>query len=231
MKLKSLIVLMMLATSMVQSATVQELQSREQELYHILGEYWIDKSGVLHLGNKESADLHFAFSESFMKRLTPEQIKISINTPMSRFTSEQKDEFLQVITPFLNELATIRDQLKMMRTKLDTYAGVLAVSLGKTQQDIMHLPLTNIKNLISILPDDKKATIKNKIDLSEFNNLRDAFDIKIVQITPAKKNTEETFGTPTTVKRSTGSPASFLGVTTSSSGKKTFTDDDDSDND
>jgi len=254
MKFKLLMISAILITSALQSATVQDLQNKEQELYNILSEHWIDKKGALHLGNKDDTKIHFALSESVMKLLSVDEIKASLNTPMSRFTSKEKDAtpmsestskekdaFLQAIAPFLNQLATVRNELQALRTKLNTYAGTLAINLGKTQQNVMQLPLINIKNLRDVLINDPKADPKkkteiNKVDLSEFDNLREAFDIKIVKPIPVKR-TEDTFVTPTYSHSGTGKSSSSYdkgssyNKSSSSSRRSSYDDDDDYDYD
>jgi hypothetical protein len=209
-----LVLLIALATGLSFGATVSDLQNREQELYHIIGEYWIDESGDLHLSNKELGTPKFVLTESFMKRLTPDQIKASVNTAMSRFTPEQKNEYLQAIMPFLEDLTATRNEIKGMRNKLDTYATTLATYLGKTVQTVMQMPTTNIKNLVSILPGDKKADLTTKMNVEEFNNLRTAFNIdtKMEKSSSSKGNIESSF-------ESTTLPAHLKAGGKSSSGK------------
>lgn len=194
-----LVSLMTLATGLSFGATVSDLQNREQELYHIIGEYWIDESGDLHLSNKELGTPKFVLTESFMKRLTGDQIKASINTAMSRFTPEQKTEYLQAITPFLDDLTATRNEFKGMRNKLDSSTAILATYLGKTAQTVMQMPTTNIKNLVSVLPGDKKADLATKMNIEEFDNLRTAFNIdtKMEKSSSSKGNMGESFESTT----------------------------------
>jgi hypothetical protein len=213
-KIITLLSLITLTTGLSFGATVSDLQNREQELYHIIGEYWIDDLGDLHLSNKELGTPKFVLTEAFMKRLTGDQIKASINTAMSRFTPEQKDEYLQAITPFLDDLVATRNELKGMRNKLDSSAATLATYLGKTVQTVMQMPTTNIKNLVSVLPGEKKADLTTKINIEEFNNLRTAFNIdtKMQKPSSSKGNVEASF-------ESTTLPAHLKAGGKSSSGK------------
>jgi hypothetical protein len=208
-----LVSLMALATRLSFGVTVSDLQNREQEVYHIIGEYWIDETGDLHLSNKELGTPKFVLSESFMKRLTGDQIKASVKTALSRFTQEQRDEYMQAIMPFLDDLTTVRNELKAMRNKLDSSAVILATYLGKTVQTIMQMPTANIKNLISILPSDKKAELVAKVNIEEFNHLRTDFNITVESKSSSVTNKEQSFEPTATL------PAHFKTGGRSSSGK------------
>lgn len=185
--------LMVLTIGSISGTVVSDLQEREQEIYHIIGEYWIDDAGNLQLGSKELGTPTFTLSETFMKRLTPDQIKGSVNTALSRLTQEQKDAYLHAIAPFLDELTDVRSTLKAIRNKLDTYASTLATYLNKTSQTILQMPTTNIKNLVSILPADKKAELATKVNIEEFNNIRTAFNVTVGTGKASASKTEDAF--------------------------------------
>lgn len=173
--------------------TIQQLQNKEQEDYALLSEHWVDKEGVTHAGNKDPKELQFAFSESLMKRQSVDQIKASMNTAISRFSKEQKAEFIDTVKPYLDDLAAIRNEMKSMHDKLDGYAATLAQYLKKTPEEIMRYPKENIEHIITdhyergTLSSEKKIELRTKVNVNEFDALRTAFDITTVAEPIAKK--------------------------------------------
>lgn len=169
-------------------STVSELQNKEKEMYSILSEYWVDKSGETHVGNKDTKELQFAFSESLMPRLTIKQIIDSMSTAISKFDQAKKDAFAAAVEPYLTELTNARTELKSMRDKLDNAAATIAKYVGKSAQDVMKMADANIRNIINKTQESKikfNSSPEAVQALKDLTALRSMFGIQTVE-TPIK---------------------------------------------
>lgn len=180
--------LTLVTTGFAYSATVSELQNKEKEVYTILSEYWIDKAGDVHVGNKDSKELQFAFSESLMPRLTIKQIIDSMTTAISKFEKSKQEAFASAVQPYLNELTNARTELQTERKKMDDAAAMLAPLLGKTVQDILKLPDSNIAALISTKITDGSKKLDAHTAATNLKKLRPQFNVQTMdQPMPGQK--------------------------------------------
>jgi len=188
-----LALLTLVTTSFLYSATVAELQDKEKEMYAILSEYWIDKSGEVHVGNKDPKELQFAFSESLMPRLTIKQIVNSMSAAIAKFGK------------YLNELTNARIELQAERTKLDAAVAKLAQLLGKSVTDVLKLADQNLAALISKIADGAKKVSAYEA-LTVLKRLRPQFNIQTVE-------------SPIAAAKNSGSSMDIEKTKSSSSGK------------
>ncbi len=178
---KSMVLSMLIVVSNTFGAVnVQDLQDKEKELYAILTEYWIDKEGDVHVGNRDAKSLQFAFSESLMNRMTVDQLKSSMNAAIARFTKNQKNAFINAVDPYLKDLDKVKKDLKHEHDAVDSAAAKLAKLLNKSPQDILKLGDENISNLIKSKIQDGAKKVLAYEDLAILKRSRAAFGIKTV---------------------------------------------------
>lgn len=195
---KFLIVFSFFIGTALYGATVSELQNKEKELYSILSEYWIDKAGDTHVGNKDVKELQFAFSESLMSRFSIKQIIDSMTTAIAKFDQAKKDAFAEAVEPYLNELTNVRIELKNMRDKMDKAASLIGQKINKSPQDVMKMSEANIRNLINKTQDLKikfNSSPEAVQALKDLIELRSMFGIQAVEV-PIKTGTQSESNEP-----------------------------------
>lgn len=171
----------MIGSALYAAVSVSELQNKEKEMYAILSEYWIDKAGDVHVGNKDPKELQFAFSETLMPRLTIKQITDSMATAISKFDKSKQDAFASAVQPYLTELTNARIELQAQRKTMDDAAAALAPLLGKSVQDILKLPDQNITTLISTKITDGAKKVSAHQAAATLKKMRPQFSVQTVE--------------------------------------------------
>jgi hypothetical protein len=137
-------------SSFLGATTVRELLEKQGKSVIILQEYWIDKDGDTHIGDKDPAMLEFSFSKNLLDNMTDAELRTAMNLALVKFTKEQQKVFKNMVTAQLDVLRETNQEIAGMRKKMEEEASALGKIIGRSQHDIMRLPDQNLKNIISM---------------------------------------------------------------------------------
>lgn len=157
--------------------TITELSTHQQRDYDDLSQYWFDKEGNFRFGAKD-ATAQFSLTSEMMDRMTVDQLKSNMNIAIQRFKEEERKKYLDLVTPILNDLKQVKDQIQAGRAKVEAAATTLATALKKSKDDIMKIADENLKNLVSRLPDAEKVKIYNS-DVLAIMKQRSLYGFKV----------------------------------------------------